>query len=400
MKTQGFAHDVVFLSGVRSGFGSFGGSLKGLSATQLGTAVAREAIQLGGASVEDFGHVVFGNVLHTSSDAIYLARHIGLQAGLPIETPALTVNRLCGSGFEAVTQGAQQILLGESSLVLTGGTESMSQAPHVVRGARWGLRLAAQTELEDLLWESLSDQYCGLAMGETAENLAEQYGLERSEVDEVALLSQQRSQQAWKDGVFGDEVVSIEIRNGRKQLEFRSDEHIRADTTLEELGNLPTVFKAGGVTTAGNASGICDGAAALVMASGEYAEEHGLRPLGRLVGWVVSGVDPARMGIGPVPAVRQVLAQTDLTLEDMDLIEVNEAFAAQYLAVERELGLKRERTNVHGGAIAIGHPVGTSGARITLHLLHALRREGKRYGLGSACIGGGQGTAVIVEAFT
>lgn len=400
MKTQGLAHDVVFLSGVRSGFGSFGGSLKGLSATQLGTAVAREAIQIGGASLEDFGHVVFGNVLHTSSDAIYLARHIGLQAGLPIETPALTVNRLCGSGFEAVTQGAQQILLGESSLVLTGGTESMSQAPHVVRGARWGLRLAAQTELEDLLWESLSDQYCGLAMGETAENLAEQYGLERSEVDEVALLSQQRSQQAWKDGVFGDEVVSIEIRNGRKQLEFRSDEHIRADTTLEELGNLPTVFKDGGVTTAGNASGICDGAAALVMASGEYAEEHGLHPLGRLVGWVVSGVDPARMGIGPVPAVRQVLAQTGLTLEDMDLIEVNEAFAAQYLAVERELGLKRERTNVHGGAIAIGHPVGTSGARITLHLLHALRREGKRYGLGSACIGGGQGTAVVVEAFT
>ena len=399
MTTQARGRDAVFLSGVRSGFGSFGGSLKDLSATQLGAAVARDAIAASGAPTEEFGHVVFGNVQQTSADAIYLARHIGLKAGLPIETPALTVNRLCGSGFEAITQGAQQIMLGRSELVLTGGTESMSQAPHVVRGARWGLRLAAQAELEDSLWESLSDRYCGLSMGETADNLAQRYELDRDEVDEVALGSQQRAQQAWDDGVFDDEVTPITVGRRGRETEFRADEHIRADATLEGLAELPTVFRDGGVTTAGNASGICDGAAALVVASAEYAEANDLQPIGRLVGWAVAGVDPAHMGIGPAPAIRDVLKQSGLSLDDMDLIEVNEAFAAQYLAVERELGLDRERTNVHGGAIAIGHPVGASGARITAHLLHALRREGKRYGLGSACIGGGQGAAVIVEAF-
>ncbi|MYI81977.1 MAG: acetyl-CoA C-acetyltransferase [Chloroflexi bacterium] len=399
MTTQTRGRDAVFLSGVRSGFGSFGGSLKDLSATQLGATIARDAIAASGASAEDFDHVVFGNVQQTSSDAIYLARHIGLEAGLPIETPALTVNRLCGSGFEAITQGAQQIMLGRSELVLAGGTESMSQAPHVVRGARWGLRLAAQAELEDSLWECLSDRYCGLSMGETADNLAQRYELDRDEVDSVALGSQQRAQQAWEDGVFDDEVTPIMVGRRGRETEFRADEHIRADTTLETLGGLPTVFRDGGVTTAGNASGICDGAAALVVASEEYAEANDLEPIGRLIGWAVAGVDPAHMGIGPAPAIRDVLEQTGLSLDELDLIEVNEAFAAQYLAVERELGLDRERTNVHGGAIAIGHPVGASGARITAHLLHALRREGKRYGLGSACIGGGQGAALIVEAF-
>ena len=399
MTTQTRGRDAVFLSGVRSGFGSFGGSLKDLSATQLGATIARDAIAASGASAEAFDHVVFGNVQQTSADAIYLARHIGLEAGLPIETPALTVNRLCGSGFEAITQGAQQIMLGRSDLVLTGGTESMSQAPHVVRGARWGLRLAAQAELEDSLWECLSDRYCGLSMGETADNLAQRYELDRDEVDEYALGSQQRARQAWDDGVFDDEVTSISVgRRGREQ-EFRADEHIRADTTLEGLAELPTVFREGGVTTAGNASGICDGAAALVVASEDYAAAKDLEPIGRLIGWAVAGVDPAHMGIGPAPAIRDVLEQTGLSLDEMDLIEVNEAFAAQYLAVERELGLDRGRTNVHGGAIALGHPVGASGARITAHLLHALRREGKRYGLGSACIGGGQGAALIVEAF-
>lgn len=399
MTTQTRGRDAVFLSGVRSGFGSFGGSLKDLSATQLGATIARDAIAASGASAEEFDHVVFGNVQQTSSDAIYLARHIGLEAGLPIETPALTVNRLCGSGFEAVTQGAQQIMLGRSELVLAGGTESMSQAPHVVRGARWGLRLAAQAELEDSLWECLSDRYCGLSMGETADNLAQRYELDRDEVDEYALGSQQRARQAWEDGVFEDEVTPIMVGRRGRETEFRADEHIRADTTLEGLAELPTVFRDGGVTTAGNASGICDGAAALVVASEEYAEANDLEPVGRLIGWAVAGVDPAHMGIGPAPAIRDVLEQTGLSLDEMDLIEVNEAFSAQYLAVERELGLDRERTNVHGGAIAIGHPVGASGARITAHLLHALRREGKRYGLGSACIGGGQGAALIVEAF-
>ena len=399
MKTQGLDQDVVFLSGVRSGFGSFGGSLKGLSATQLGTAVAKQAIASSGVPAEAISHVVFGNVQQTSSDAIYLARHVGLESGLPIETPALTVNRLCGSGFEAIAQGAQQILLGESDVVLAGGTESMSQAPHVVRGARWGLRLGPQSELEDSLWEALRDQYCGLAMGDTADNLAEQYELTREEVDEVALSSQQRATQAWRDGVFDDEVVPIEVRARGGTQEFRADEHIRGDSTIEGLAALPPFFKEGGVTTAGNSSGICDGAGAVVVAGEGYARANGLRPIGRLVGWAVSGVDPAYMGIGPVPAIRKVLEKTGLALEDMDLIEVNEAFAAQYLAVERELGLDRERTNVHGGAIAIGHPVGASGARITLHLLHALRREGKQLGLGSACVGGGQGAAVVVEAY-
>ncbi len=399
MTTQTRGRDAVFLSGVRSGFGSFGGSLKDLSATQLGATIARDAIAASGASAEEFDHVVFGNVQQTSSDAIYLARHIGLEAGLPIETPALTVNRLCGSGFEAVTQGAQQIMLGRSELVLAGGTESMSQAPHVVRGARWGLRLAAQAELEDSLWECLSDRYCGLSMGETADNLAQRYELDRDEVDEYALGSQQRARQAWEDGVFENEVTPIMVGRRGRETEFRADEHIRADTTLEGLGELPTVFRQGGVTTAGNASGICDGAAALVVASEDYAAANDLEPIGRLIGWAVAGVDPAHMGIGPAPAIRDVLEQTGLSLDELDLIEVNEAFSAQYLAVERELGLDRERTNVHGGAIAIGHPVGASGARITAHLLHALRREGKRYGLGSACIGGGQGAALIVEAF-
>ena len=399
MTTQTRGRDAVFLSGVRSGFGSFGGSLKDLSATQLGAAIARDAIATSGASAEEFDHVVFGNVQQTSSDAIYLARHIGLEAGLPIETPALTVNRLCGSGFEAVTQGAQQIMLGRSELVLAGGTESMSQAPHVVRGARWGLRLAAQAELEDSLWECLSDRYCGLSMGETADNLAQRYELDRDEVDEYALGSQQRARQAWEDGVFDDEVTPIMVGRRGRETEFRADEHIRADTTLEGLAELPTVFREGGVTTAGNASGICDGAAALVVASEDYAAANDLEPIGRLIGWAVAGVDPAHMGIGPAPAIRDVLEQTGLSLDELDLIEVNEAFSAQYLAVERELGLDRERTNVHGGAIAIGHPVGASGARITAHLLHALRRGGKRYGLGSACIGGGQGAALIVEAF-
>jgi acetyl-CoA acetyltransferase family protein len=399
MKTQGLHTDVVFLSGVRTGFGAFGGSLKEQSATDLGATAAREAIEAAAVPPEQISHVVFGNVQQTSADAPYLARHVGLRAGLPIETPAVTVNRLCGSGFEAITQGAQQILLGESELVLAGGTESMSQAPHVVRGARWGLRLAAQAELEDSLWQCLLDSYCDLPMGMTAENLATQYELTRAEVDDVALSSQQRAARAWQGGVFDDEVIAVEVRGRGGTVEFRADEHVRGDSTSEGLAALPAVFKDGGVTTAGNSSGICDGAGALVLASEEYAAANGNRPIGRLVAWAVAGVDPAYMGIGPVPAIRKVLAKTGMTLDDMDLIEVNEAFAAQYLAVERELGLDRTKTNVHGGAIAMGHPVGASGARITLHLLHALRREGKQFALGSACVGGGQGVAVVVEAY-
>jgi acetyl-CoA acetyltransferase family protein len=393
---------VVFLSGARTGFGTFGGALKDLSATDLGAIAAKGALARSGVEASMVDHVVFGNVLQTSADAIYLARHVGLRSGLPIETPAVTVNRLCGSGFEAVAQAAQQIVLGQSQVVLAGGTESMSQAPHVVRGARWGLRLGPAAPLEDSLWEALRDPSCGLSMAETAENLATKYQISRQAVDCYAARSQAAAAAGWQGGAFADEIVPVPIPNRKtKQTDnWAADEHMRPGTTLEALAKLPPYFKKDGVVTAGNASGICDGAAALVMASERFAAERGLRPIGRLLAWASVGVDPAYMGIGPAPASRQALERAGLKLEDMDLVEVNEAFAAQYLAVEKELGLDRERTNVDGGAIALGHPLGASGARITLHLLHALRRRGGRYGLGSACIGGGQGAAVIVEALS
>jgi acetyl-CoA acetyltransferase family protein len=392
---------VVFLSGVRTGFGAFGGTLKESSATDLGTLASRAAIERSGLDTGSIDHVVFGNVLQTSADAPYLARHIGLRAGLPIETPALTVNRLCGSGFEAVIQGAQQILLGQSRAVLAGGTESMSQAPHVVRGARWGLRLGPAAGFEDTLWEALRDSECGLSMAETAEKLAQQYGIQRDAVDCYAARSQACARAGWDAGVFEDEVVPVPIqdRKTKQTVAWAADEHMRP-TTVEALAKLPPYFRKDGVVTAGNASGICDGAAALVVAGERFARERGLRPIGRLVAWGVAGVYPSIMGIGPAPASRRALDAAGLALDDMDLIEINEAFAAQYLAVEQELRLDRERTNVDGGAVAIGHPLGASGARITLHLLHALRRRGGRYGLGAACIGGGQGAAVVVEAFS
>jgi acetyl-CoA acyltransferase 2 len=391
---------VVFLSGVRTGFGAFGGTLKDLSATDLAVRASAEALTRSGVQAADVDHVVFGNVLQTSADAPYLARHAGLKAGVPLERPAVTVNRLCASGFEAIVQGAQQILLGHSRVVLAGGTESMSQAPHVIRGARWGLRLGSTPPLEDALWETVRDSYCGVSMGETAENLAERYGIGREEVDCYAARSQSCAAAAWRAGAFADEVVPVMVQDRKmRQLQaWAADEHMRPDTMPEALAKLPPHFRKDGVVTAGNASGISDGAAALVLAGESLARERGLKPLGRLVAWAAAGVDPVIMGIGPVPASRLALQRAGLSLEDMDLVEVNEAFAAQYLAVERELRLDRERTNVDGGAVALGHPLGASGARITLHLLHALRRRGGRYGLGTACVGGGQGMTVIVEA--
>jgi acetyl-CoA acetyltransferase family protein len=393
---------VVFLAGARTGFGTFGGALKDLSATDLGVIAAQGALERSGVDPNSVDHVVFGNVLQTSPDAIYLARHVGLRAGAPIETPAVTVNRLCGSGFEAVAQAAQQIVLGDSDVVLAGGTESMSQAPHVVRGARWGLRLGPAAAFEDSLWEALRDPSCGLSMAETAEKLAEKYRVSRQAVDCYAARSQARAAAGWQSGAFSDEIVPVPIQNRktRQTEEWAADEHMRPSTTPEGLAKLPPYFKKDGVVTAGNASGICDGAAALVLSSEKFAAKRGIRPLGRLIAWASAGVDPSIMGLGPAPASRKALAKAGMKLEDMDLVEVNEAFAAQYLAVEQELGLDQERTNVDGGAIAIGHPLGASGARITLHLLHALRRRGGRFGLGSACIGGGQGAAVIVEAFS
>ena len=397
MKTQGTDTDVVFLSGVRTGFGTFGGSLKDLSAIDLGAVAAQQALERSGVPTADIGHTVFGNALQTSADAIYCARHVGLKAGLPIEVPAVTVNRLCGSGFEAITQGAQLILLGEADAVLAGGCESMSQAPHVVRGARWGLRLGPAAPLEDLLWEALKDPQCGLSMAETAENLAEQYKLTRKEVDEVALASQQRAKQAWDACVFQDEVVPVPVKKKGQTTQFRADEHMRPETTLEVLLGLKPYFKKDGLVTAGNASGICDGAAATVIANESYARAQGRKPLGRLVAWAVVGVEPKYMGIGPAPAARKALAKAHMTLEQMDLVEVNEAFAGQYLAVEKELGLDRDRTNVNGGAVALGHPLGATGTPLLLTLALELRRRRGRHGLATACIGGGQGIAMIIR---
>jgi acetyl-CoA acyltransferase 2 len=390
---------IVVLSAVRTGFGAFGGMLKDFSATDLGALAAGGAIERSGLAAADIGHVVMGNAQQTSADAIYLARHVGLRAGCAVETPALTVNRLCGSGFEAVTQAAQLIRLGETRVVLAGGTESMSQAPHVVRGARWGLRFGQAPAMEDSLWAALRDSLCDLPMAETAENLAVQYGISRAEADEYALQSQHRARDAWAAGVYADEVIPVPVpdRKAKTTPPWAADEAMRPDTSAAALARLAPVFRKDGLVTAGNASGIADGAAALVLADEAFARERGLKPLGRLVSYAVAGVPPEIMGIGPAPAARAALARAGLALAQMDLVEVNEAFAPQYLAVERELGLERARTNVDGGAIAIGHPLGASGARITAHLLHALRRVGGRYALGSACIGGGQGIAVIVE---
>ncbi len=392
--------DVVFLSGVRTPFGSFGGSLKDLTATELGITAAEAALEQAGLPADAVEHVIFGNVLQTSKDAIYLARHIGLGAHVPEEVPALTVNRLCGSGFQAVVSGAMEIALGHAAVVLCGGTESMSQAPHAVRGARWGAQRfgPAGPWYEDTLWEALTDPVAGCSMAETAENLAGRYGVSREEADEYALRSQRLAHEAWEAGHLQNEVVPVRISGRKGEAIFDRDEHMRPDTTLEGLSRLRPYFRQDGTVTAGNASGIGDGAAALVIASGDYARSYGLQPIGRLVSWGIAGVEPAYMGIGPAPAARKALARAGLDLSDMDLIEVNEAFASQYCAVERELGLDRERVNVSGGAIALTHPLGASGARITTHLLHELRRRGERYGLGAACIGGGQGIAVVVEA--
>jgi acetyl-CoA acetyltransferase family protein len=393
--------DIVFLSGVRTGFGSFGGALKDLSATDLGTVAARAAIERAGIAAAEVDHVVVGNAMQTSADGAYIARHVALRSDCRIETPALTVNRLCGSGFESIVQGAQQILLGESRVVLAAGSESMSQAPHVVRGLRWGVRLGQSPPLEDQLWLLLTDAWCGCPMGITAENLAVQYGIPRAAVDEFALRSQRAAKAAWDAGWFAAELCAVPLpdRKTRRPEPWAVDEHMRPDTTPEGLARLAPVFKQDGVVTAGNASGIADGAAACILASRAFADQRGLQPIGRLVAWGVTGVPPEIMGIGPAPAARQALKRAGLTLAQMDRVEVNEAFAAQYLAVEQELGLDRTKTNVEGGAVAIGHPLGASGTRITVHLLHTLRRIGGKYGLGSACIGGGQGIAVIVEAY-
>jgi acetyl-CoA acetyltransferase family protein len=388
--------DVFIVGGARTPMTDYVGALKDVSALELGAIAARGAFARTGVRPEWVDHVVVGNVLQTSSDAVYGARHVALKSGVPLEVPALTVNRLCGSGIQAAVSGAQLIQLGEASLVLTGGTESMSQAPHVIRGLRSGLKLG-QGALEDSLWEALSDSYCGCSMAMTAENCAEKFGVTRQDQDCFALRSQQLAARAWTEGRLREEITPVEVTTRKGKQVVDRDDHMRPETTLDILSMLPPVFKKDGTVTAGNASGIVDGGAALILASRDAIDRRALQPIGRLVDWAVVGVEPSLMGIGPVPATRRVLERTGLSLNDIDLIEVNEAFAGQYLAVEKDLGLDRDRVNVNGGAIALGHPLGATGTRLLLTLLLELGRRGKRRGLAAACIGGGQGIAAIVE---
>lgn len=389
---------VVVLEGARTAFGRFGGALRGVTATQLGVAAAKGALARAEVSPEAIDHVIFGNVVQSSSDAVYLARHIGLGSGTRIECPALTVNRLCGSGLEAALAGARLIQAGEADVVLAGGAENMSQAPFVVRGARQGLPLGPGV-LEDTLWAALTDAGCGLGMADTAENLAKRYEISRQAQDEFAARSHTLAARARAQGRFAEEIVPVEVPAARGgAATVAEDEHIRPETTVERLGQLPARFKGRGTVTAGNSSGINDGAAAVVLSSDRFAARTGLTPLGRLRSWAAVGVPPEIMGIGPAPASREALARAELKLEQIDLVEVNEAFAAQYLAVEKDLGLDRERVNPNGGAIALGHPIGASGARLLLTLLYELRHRRQRLGLATLCIGGGQGIAAVVEA--
>jgi acetyl-CoA C-acetyltransferase/acetyl-CoA acyltransferase 2 len=399
--TASFTDDIVFLAAKRTAFGTFGGALKNHSATDLGVIAARAALMASGVKPGDVDSVIFGNVAQTSADAIYLARHVGLRCEVPHAVPALTVNRLCGSGFEAVIQGAQQLMLGEAKVVLVGGTESMSQAPFAVRDMRFGTTFGKAPAMEDTLWSSLTDSFTGMPMAMTAEKLAVTHGISQEDVDAFSVRSQRLTKEAQDKGAFDAEIAPVEVKAKKDVVTFAKDEHNRPETTVDSLKKLPKVFKKDGVIHAGAASGICDGAAALVMTTASHAKKLGVTPIARLAGWGLAGCDPTVMGIGPVPAIKNMLAKTGITLDDVDLIEINEAFAPQVLACAKDLGIDalsdKSKLNVDGGAIAIGHPLGASGARITTHLIHALGARKGTFGVGSACIGGGQGIAVLVE---
>jgi acetyl-CoA acetyltransferase family protein len=389
---------LVFLGAKRTAFGAFGGSLKNINLSDLGAQATKAALKDANLDPKQIDHIIYGNVLQSSVDSIYVARHVGLKSGLKTETPALGVNRLCGSGFEAIAVAQQMMKSNDIETAVVGGVENMSMTPFILRNARWGNKMG-HIEAEDYLMAALVDSYCGCPMAITAENLAIKYNLSREEIDTIALRSQKLAFEAQAKGILAQEITPVEVSNKKESFVFDKDEHLKPNTTMEALSKLKPVFKKDGVVTAGNASGIVDGASSLVVSTEEFASKNNLKPMGRLVSYASCGVDPAYMGIGPVPATLTALKRAGLKLNDIDLIEINEAFCAQYLAVEKELKLNREIVNVNGGATAIGHPLAATGARLTTHLLYELKRRQKRYGLGSACIGGGQGIAVIVEAF-
>ncbi len=391
--------DIAIVNGARTPMGRYCGKLRDFTAQELGAVAAVEAMNRSGVEPREIDHAVFGNAQQTSGDAIYGARHVALKAGVPIEVPALTVNRLCGSGMQSVVTAAQMIQLGEAKTVLAGGMESMSQAPHVIRGMRWGVGFG-EGKLEDSLMVALLDSYCNLYMANTAELYAEQQGITRVMQDEFALRSQKCADDAYKAGRLQEELTPVALRNRRGEPTgemFTEDDHRRQETTMDSLRKLKPAFGKNGTVTAGNASGIVDGGAAMVVMPLDEAEKRNLKSLGRIVSWGIAGVDPKIMGSGPVPATRIALKKAGLTLDDIDVIELTEAFAAQCLAVEKELGLDRSKVNVNGGAIALGHPLGATGSRLLITLLYELRRRKAKYGLSTACIGGGQGIAMIME---
>ncbi|CAG9564318.1 unnamed protein product [Danaus chrysippus] len=389
--------DIFIVGAKRTPFGTFGGVFRNTSATELQTIATTAALKEAGVKPDQVDSVVVGQVMAaTSTDGIYCARHSSLRAGIPQDRPALAVNRLCGSGFQSVINSAQDILSGVAEISVAGGVENMSQAPFAVRNVRFGAVLGSSYAFEDTLWAGLTDSYCNMPMGMTAEKLGAQYGITRDEVDNFAMKSQQRWKAANDAGVFKAEIEPVTLTIKRKEVKVDTDEHPRPQTTLEGLKKLPPVFKKEGLVTAGTASGISDGAGALVLASEQAAKN--LKPLARLVGWSYVGVDPSIMGVGPVPAIENLLKATKLTLNDIDLVEINEAFVAQTLSCAKALKLDLEKLNVNGGATALGHPLAASGSRITAHLVHELRRRGLKRAIGSACIGGGQGIAVMVEA--
>jgi acetyl-CoA acetyltransferase family protein len=396
-------HDLVILSGARTAMAEYNGTpgygkLAGHSALELGAIATQAALQRSEVKPEQVDHAVFGNVLYTSQDALYGARHIALRAGLPHDTPALTVNRLCGSGIQSVISACHMILAGEATTVVAGGTENMSQSPFVLWNMRGGYRFGGKLDLQDMLMGSLYDTNCGLYMAQTAEKLANRYGISREAQDEFAYRSHKLGAQAVQAGMFAEEIVPVEIKKRDKVVgQVDQDDHIKPDTSLESMAKLRAAFGKDGTVTAGNASGIVDAAAALVVTTAENAQKNGWKPRARIEAWATVGVDPTEMGIGPAPAIRKVLERVGLDQDKVDYFEINEAFAAQYLSVEKELELDRDKVNVNGGAIALGHPLGATGTRLLLTLVHQLERSEKTYGVASACIGGGQGIAMFIE---